>query len=110
APRAEAEFEASPPALDASAVAMVTSAATAIVPEPDPEPEAGEVKPDGPSETTEIEQLARDLRDAGDAARKVTVLGSASSESITWTALKLARLIAQGAKVVVVDLSAALPT
>ena len=36
-------------------------------------------------------------------ARKVTVLGTASSESITLTALTLARLMAQQAKVVVVD-------
>jgi succinoglycan biosynthesis transport protein ExoP len=40
------------------------------------------------------------------AARKVTVLGTASSESITLTALTLARLMAQQAKVVVVDLAA----
>ncbi len=66
--------------------------------------------PDDPVEISEIAQLARDLRDAGDTARKITVLGSASSESITWTALALARLIARDARVVVVDLSAALPT
>jgi polysaccharide biosynthesis transport protein len=77
---------------------------------PDPDMGGGEPEPEAPSQITEIERLARDLRDAGDAARKVTVLGSASSESITWTALQLARLLAADAKVVVVDLSAALPT
>jgi polysaccharide biosynthesis transport protein len=77
---------------------------------PDPDPQARESELDAPVQITEIEQLARDLRDAGDAARKVTVLGSASSESITWTALELARLMAADAKVVVVDLSAAMPT
>jgi hypothetical protein len=46
----------------------------------------------------------------GAAARKVTVLGTASSESITLTALTLARLMAQQAKVVVVDLVASSPT
>src|SRR6266849_4585789 len=61
-------------------------------------------------ELTEIEQLAGDLRGAGEAARKVTILGTASSESITLTALRLARLIARDARVVVVDLSAASPT
>ena len=55
-------------------------------------------------ETGEIEQLADVLVGAGAAARKVTVLGTASSESITLTALTLARLMAQQAKVVVVDL------
>ncbi len=108
APRAEAEFAASPPAVDAPAIAVASGATTALMPDPDPQAEVS--GPDGPIEITEIEQLARDLRDAGEAARKVTVLGNASSESITWTALKLARLIARDARVVVVDLSAALPT
>jgi succinoglycan biosynthesis transport protein ExoP len=110
APRAEAEFAASPPAVDMPAAAAATSATATAAIMPDPDPQAGVSGPDGPIEITEIEQLARDLRDAGEAARKVTVLGNASSESITWTALKLARLIARDAKVVVVDLSAALPT
>src|SRR5260370_10027741 len=61
-------------------------------------------------ELTEIEQLAGDLRGAGEAARKVTILGTASSESITLTVLTLARLIARDARVVVVDLSAASST
>ena len=51
------------------------------------------------------------MRDAGQAARKVTILGTASSESITLTALTLARLVARdNARVVVVDLSASSPT
>jgi uncharacterized protein involved in exopolysaccharide biosynthesis/Mrp family chromosome partitioning ATPase len=59
----------------------------------------------------EIERLAEDLRGAGQAARKVTILGTASSESITLTALTLARLVARdNARVVVVDLSASSPT
>jgi succinoglycan biosynthesis transport protein ExoP len=58
------------------------------------------------TDLSEIERLAEALRSAGDAARKVTVLGTASSESITLTALTLARLLAREARVVVVDLSA----
>ena len=42
-------------------------------------------------------------------ARKVTVLGTASSESITLTALTLARLMAQQAKVVVVGAAKSTP-
>ena len=49
-------------------------------------------------------------RHAGGAARKVTVLGTASSEGITLTALTLARLMARHAKIVVVDLAASSPT
>src|SRR5205823_7265040 len=58
----------------------------------------------------EIEQVADVLVGAGAATRKVTVLGTASSESITLTVLTLARLMAQQAKVVVVDLVASSPT
>ena len=64
---------------------------------------------DTAAETGEIEQVADVLVGAGAAARKVTVLGTASSESITLTALTLARLMAQQAKVVVVDLVASSP-
>ncbi len=59
---------------------------------------------------SEIEQLATKLRDAGEAARKVAVLGTASSDSITLTTLTLARLMARDARVLVVDLSATSPT
>ena len=62
------------------------------------------------TESTEIEQLADDIRQAGDAARKVTILGTAAHESITLTVLTLARLIARDARVVVVDLSGSSPT
>ena len=61
-------------------------------------------------ETGEIEQVADILRRCRRAARKVTVLGTASSESITLTTLTLARLMARQAKVVVVDLVASSPT
>jgi polysaccharide biosynthesis transport protein len=65
--------------------------------------------PDIAPEFSEIECLADDLRDAGEGARKITVLGTASSESIAWTALTIARLIARNAKVVMVDLAASSP-
>ena len=76
----------------------------------DPDPVFHEDNTDVPIQFTEMERLADDLRDAGDAARKITVLGTASNESITLTALTLARLIVRDAKVVVVDLSASSPT
>ena len=109
APRAAAVFASSP----ASVRATVAAAAPIVEPapafrEPDsviaPGPAAPELAT--PPELTEIEQLAAHLRGAGEAARKITILGTASSESITLTALTLARLIASSAKVVVVDLSA----
>jgi polysaccharide biosynthesis transport protein len=101
APGAAAAFAASPAPADAPAAAAVVA---------DPEPFVSETRPDIAPEFTEIEKLANDLRDAGEAARKITVLGTASSESITLTALTLARLMAQTARVVVVDLSASSAT
>jgi polysaccharide biosynthesis transport protein len=73
------------------------------------EPRADSPRMDDAVEIGEIEQMADVLVGAGSAARKVTVLGTASSESITLTALTLARLMAQQAKVVVVDLVASSP-
>jgi uncharacterized protein involved in exopolysaccharide biosynthesis len=65
--------------------------------------------PEIESEFAEVEQLAGNLIAAGAAARKVTILGTASSASITLTALTMARLIARSAKVIVVDLAANSP-
>ncbi|MGA7811222.1 GumC family protein [Bradyrhizobium sp.] len=62
------------------------------------------------AEYAEIEQLAGALRAAGEAARKVTVIGTASGERISLTALALARLLARDARVVMIDLAASTPT
>jgi tyrosine-protein kinase Etk/Wzc len=106
APRAEVVFASEPAPVPAPAAATVAEAdAAPVFDEIRPEIES-EPHPDIASELTEIEQLAEVLRGAGEAARKVTILGTASSESITLTALTLARLIAGNARVVVVDLSA----
>jgi polysaccharide biosynthesis transport protein len=106
APRASAAFAASPELVPAPVPVRAPMAATIAPPDPDPAPVFREAGLDVPAEFTEIARLADDLRSAGDAARKVTVLGTASNESITLTALTLARLIARDAKVVMVDLSA----
>ena len=74
------------------------------------EPVAVPLAPEIESEFSEVEQLADRLLAAGEAARKVTILGTAASESITLTALTIARLIARSARVVVVDLAATSPT
>ncbi|MFH0298717.1 exopolysaccharide transport family protein [Bradyrhizobium sp. 31Argb] len=80
--------------------------------EPEPEVEAASIAPqrEAPTAIGEIELLAEKLRRAGADARKVTVLGTATSESIALTTLTLARLMAREAKVAVVDLAAASPT
>jgi polysaccharide biosynthesis transport protein len=107
APRAVAAFTSAP-----ATVRVTAAAASVAAAEPEPEAEfepeviARPAAADMMSAFSEIERLADDLRDAGAAARKITVLGTASNESITLTALTIARLIARHAKVVVVDLTA----
>jgi polysaccharide biosynthesis transport protein len=90
--------------------APVRTPAAASVAASDPDPVRREAHTDIPIEFTEIDQLADQWRGAGEAARKITVLGTAANESITLTALTLARLMARHAKVVMVDLAATSPT
>jgi len=105
APRATAAFS-SPPAPVERAPAPAPSAAAADVAAADPAPAPKEAHLDIATGLTEIEQLADEVNTAGDAARKVTILGTAANESITLTALTLARLVARNSRVVVVGLSA----
>jgi succinoglycan biosynthesis transport protein ExoP len=109
APRASAAFAAWPAAIRAPSIvpdspveSSEAPAAMSIAPRAD--------SMDAAMASGEIEQLADDL--AGNAAtpRKLTILGTAPSESITLTALTLARLMARQAKIVVVDLAGAMPT
>jgi polysaccharide biosynthesis transport protein len=83
-------------------------AATVSIAEPEPTLQPQRQAPDAPDvvpKFSEVERLAENLLDAGAAARKITVLGTASAESISLTALALARLISRNAKVVLVDLA-----
>src|SRR5712675_431311 len=89
APEAAAEF------IEAIEVAQLTEPAPAISP----------ALPEARGELSEIEQLARKLREAGEPGQKVTILGTAAGEGIALTALTLARLLARDARVVVVDLA-----
>ncbi|MBU6456291.1 MAG: exopolysaccharide transport family protein [Bradyrhizobium sp.] len=95
--------------------ADVIAAAEARVTAPGHAPSASEIssseakssKSAPSADLSEIEQFAGILRGAGEAGRKVTVLGTASGESAAMTALTLARLLARDARVVLVDLSTA---
>jgi len=107
APRTTAVLTSPPdPVERAPAPAPAPAAAAAAVAAADPAPVPKEAHPDIATGLTEIEQLADDVNTAGDAARKVTILGTAANESITLTALTLARLVARNSRVVVVGLSA----
>ena len=118
APRTEVAFVPAPTVMVAppAAVAVpptpVAPPAPAVIPVAPmiTEPAPDEVQAAAPIELSEIERLANSLRDAGNAARKISILGTASGESIALTTLTLARLLARNAKVAVVDLAAAAPT
>ncbi len=103
APRASAMFS-SVPARVAAVVAPVAPIAPAIM------PAVRDTHPDLGADVGEIDQLANELRDEGEAARKITIMGTGQNETITLTALTLARLLARSAKVVLVDLSPSSPT
>src|SRR4051794_14551067 len=97
APRTSIAFAPAPvrfaePMVDSPPVAPVIPVmpVAPVMREADPEPAAP---------VPEIDQLAAKLLGAGDAARKIVVLGSGHSESITLTALTLGRLLARAAKV-----------
>ncbi len=97
APRAAAAFAATPARTEETVLSPPTA------------PVLRESHPDLAAPVTEIDQLAEQLLGAGEAARKIVVLGSGQGESITLTALSLARLLARSAKVVVVDMSGSSP-
>jgi polysaccharide biosynthesis transport protein len=133
APRAPAAAPSiSAPSASAAAPALASAAVLVAEPAPSPAPElivereavavpdVAEAKTDFSDvtivptiealpELSEIEQLADDLCLAGPEAQKVTILGTATGEGITLTALTLARLMGRQARVVVVDLAASSP-
>jgi uncharacterized protein involved in exopolysaccharide biosynthesis len=96
-------------AIASSAAAMVRVPAAATV-GADAVPPFSEARQEVSARLNEIDQLAEKLRHAGEAGHKVTILGTAAGDSITLTALTLARQLARDARVVVVDLAASSPT
>ena len=56
-----------------------------------------------------LDQIAQSLRQAGDAGRRVTVVGTARNAGTTYAAISLARALAGNANVVLVDLAFGAP-
>ncbi|HET7885681.1 MAG TPA: exopolysaccharide transport family protein [Bradyrhizobium sp.] len=88
-------------------VAAVTAEPPVIADDAPMPPVTAPLAPQMEQESSEVEQLAETLLVAGTAARKITILGTASGEGVTQTALALARLMARKARLVVVDLAGA---
>lgn len=72
-------------------------------------PELHEVRVAPAVDLIAVDRVADDLRAAGEAARKITIMGTGENERIMLSALALARLLTDGARVVLVDLSPASP-
>lgn len=62
-----------------------------------------------PLPVSTVEQIARSLRQGGDAGRRVTVIGTARNVGTTYAAITLARALAQEANVILVDLAFGAP-
>ena len=62
-----------------------------------------------PMTVSTIDQIARSLRQAGDAGRRVTVVGTMRNAGTTYAAISLARALAKEANVVLVDLAFGAP-
>jgi polysaccharide biosynthesis transport protein len=111
APRASVMLAARPASIDAPSIVPALPVESSESPATMPiAPHTDASRTNTAATRSEIEQLADDLAGRAEAARKLTVLGTAPGEGITLTALTLARLLARQAKVVVVDLSGATPT
>ena len=62
-----------------------------------------------PLPVSTVEQVARNLRQAGEAGRRVSVVGSMRNVGTTFAAISLARALAKEGNVVLVDLAFAAP-
>jgi Mrp family chromosome partitioning ATPase len=62
-----------------------------------------------PLPVSNIDQIARNLRQGGEAGRRVTVVGAARNVGTTYAAISLARTLAREANVVLVDLAFGAP-
>jgi polysaccharide biosynthesis transport protein len=66
---------------------------------------ASESVPDVPPEQLSLADIAQALREAGDAGKRVALVGATPNVGTTVTAIALARMLARDARVVLVDLS-----
>lgn len=76
---------------------------------PQMKPAAAFAAPVPPLPVSTIEQIAQGLRHAGEAGRRVTVAGTARNAGTTYAAITLARALADGASVVLVDFAFGAP-
>ncbi len=76
---------------------------------PPMKPAAAFAAPMPPLPVSTIEQITQSLRHAGEAGRRVTIAGTARNAGTTYAAITLARSLAEGASVVLVDFAFGAP-
>ncbi len=86
----------------AEAEAEAEAQVEARVASPPLAPKVGE--PEIPASST-VERVAGELRQVGDAGRRISVIGTVGNVGTTYAAINLARALAQSANVVLVDLA-----
>jgi tyrosine-protein kinase Etk/Wzc len=87
---------------------MPRVASPPVMPEPSPWRGAG-TPAAAPLPVSSIKRIAHDLRQAGDAGRRVTVVGTMRNVGTSYAAITLARMLAKDANVVLVDLAFGAP-
>jgi succinoglycan biosynthesis transport protein ExoP len=74
-----------------------------------PPPMASAAMMSAPMGISTVEQIAQSLRQAGDAGRRVTVVGAARNAGATYAAIALSRVLAKDSNIVLVDLAFGAP-
>lgn len=87
-------------------LAPVVTPAVAPMPFPAPPPPPAASTHDG---TSSIAQIGQELRQAGEAGRRVAIIGTERGVGTTFAAITLARSLAESANVVLIDLAFAAP-
>ena len=70
---------------------------------------SAQARPAAASASSQIAELAQTLRDSGESARRITVAGTGRNVGTTYTAIGLARALAQSGRVVLVELAISAP-
>lgn len=93
------------PVSETSPPVAAPATAVAVAPEPNPEPPPAAAQPAADVPALTIDTLVQALRSAGEAGRRVAVVGARRNVGTTRTAIALARALATQGRTVLVDLA-----
>jgi Mrp family chromosome partitioning ATPase len=107
APEFAPQMQMPPRTMPTMASPPIASPPMAPLPMPNFAPAAATPLP--PLSVSTVEQIAQSLRQAGDSGRRVTIIGAMRNAGTTYAAISLARELAKGTNVVLVDLAFGAP-